>query len=36
MNSCDERRIGKTTVTERQEIELIVNEVELIRPFEYL
>ena len=36
MNSRDERRIGKTAVTERQKIKLVMNKIELIRPPEYL
>ena len=36
MDSREERRIGKTAVTEREKIELVVNEIELIRPPEYL
>ena len=32
----DQRRMGKTAVTERQKIELVVNQIELVRPPEYL
>ena len=36
MDRRDERGIGETAVSEREEIELVVNEIELIRPPEYL